>query len=509
MTPPIPRVLCVDDDPFFQRFVGICLRRTSYDLITASDGVEACEVLERAGLDAFSCVVVDRRMPRMDGLEFLEWIRARDPNLCAILVTAEGEKEHVEKTLRAGACNFLDKPVSAEALRQAVSEAVATTHQRRHLVQLRENVHTYGRYLRDTITSLISDNNVASECFYLPQHEAGGDFLVQLRVNENQHLILLTDVSGHDLWSAQWSAYFHGFLNGSLRSGASVQQTLVAFNAAALEQSRETETLSIAVCALLLDRQAHTMTIFCCGAPVPVWVESEESVRTLQSPAGPPLGWFDDCCPNTVTVPLPAGAVYLWTDGVDDLAHGMNASPLSVAHALLRAKDGSIPLPGISYSSDDLLVTRIFPSELRVPNASDELQPLILDFYRAEQIGEIDLLQKYWENSLRIALPHVDETVLYGVLLSAREAIMNALAHGCRSDEQATLEVSYRASAGALSVRVSDPGFGHSFSLEDHSAADRNELVDAHRGLMIIESFADSVAKSRNGADLRMEFSLS
>ena len=509
MNPTVPRILCVDDDPLFQGFAGIALRRAGYQLVTATDGIEAREMLEREGDETFSCVMIDRRMPRMDGLEFLEWIRARDPNLSAIVVTAQGEKEHVEKTLRAGACNFLNKPLSAEALSTAIGEAVALTNQRRHLAQLRENVHRYGRYLRDTITSLLSDNDIPWECFYLPKHEAGGDFLVQLRVSESQHLVLLTDVSGHDLWSAQWSAYFHGFLNGSLRGGAAVDEILRRFNTASLERSHETENLSIAVCALLLDRAASTMTIFCCGAPVPVWVESQQSLATMQSPGGPPLGWFEDCCPSALTVPLPPGAVYLWTDGIDELARELNASPLSVAQALLKANGGRIPPDWISASGDDLLVTRLFPTDLSRTNAVQDVEPLIMDLYRPEQMGEIDRLQQYWENSLRLALPALNPATLYGVLLSAREAVMNALLHGCRPGEHTRFQITYCAPTQTLSVLVSDPGPGHSFSLENHSAANRRELVDAHRGLMLIESFATQTVRTRNGADLRMEFFLS
>lgn len=514
MNQSVPHVLCVDDDPLFQRFVAISLGRAGYSLVVAADGVEATEAFERAGAGALSCVVIDRRMPRMDGLEFLDWVRARDPNLAAIVVTAEGEKEHVEKTLRAGACNFLDKPVSADALREAVAHAVALTAQRRHLAELRDNVHRYGRYLRDTITSLPSDNNVTSDCYYLPKHEAGGDFLVQLRVNADQRLVLLTDVSGHDLWSAQWSAYFHGFLNGSLRGGASFEESLRAFNSASVERSHDTENLSIAVSALLLDSAAGSMTVFCGGAPAPVWVEDGANVDTLRSPAGPPLGWFPDWQPIQRTVPIPRGAVYLWTDGLEDLAHSLEASPLSVAHALLKTNHGAPQPAWIAGSNDDLLVTRVFPSH-RTPagpaaaSPSEDVAPLVADLYSPGQLNDIDALQRYWENSLRLALPALDTAALYGVLLSAREAVLNALVHGCREGGQTSFEIGYRSSTGALSVRVSDPGPGHSFPIVAHHAADAADLVDAHRGLMLIDAFATHTERARNGADLRMEFSLS
>ncbi len=505
----VPRILCVDDDPLFQRFVGISLRRTGYEILTATDGIEACETLERLGADTLHCVMIDRRMPRMDGLEFLDWLRQRDSNLSAIVITAEGEKEHVEKTLRAGACNFLDKPVIAEGLREAVAEAISLTNQRRHLTQLRDNVHRYGCYLRETITSLPSDHSLAFDSFYQPKHEAGGDFLAQLRVDENRHLILLTDVSGHDLWSAQWSAYFHGFLNGSLRGGASIQETLAGFNELSIEKAHPTGNLSIALCALLLDRGAGTMTIFCSGAPLPVWVQSEQSIETMLVPGGPPLGWFADCSPTTVTGPIPSGAVYLWTDGVDDLAHEFDASPLSVAQALLKATGSSGTPEWASTSKDDLLVARVFPSGFSSLDGAQCVEPLVVESYRPEQIDGIDGLQRYWENSLRLALPKLDQTTLYAILLSAREAVVNALLHGCRDGEQAAFRISYRPSMQTVSVHVSDPGPGYSFSVDKHTAADRKELVDAHRGLMLIQSFASNTVASRNGADLRMEFSLS
>jgi anti-sigma regulatory factor (Ser/Thr protein kinase) len=239
-----------------------------------------------------------------------------------------------------------------------------------------------------------------------------------------------------------------------------------------------------------------------------VWVASEKSIETLQSPAGPPLGWFEDCCPTSLTVPLPEGPVYLWTDGIEELARDLDASPLSVAHALLRSEGGQVAPEWISAANDDLLVTRLFPSDTPRSNSTQELEPLVVDFYRREQIGEIDALQRYWENSLRIALPDLDETTLYGVLLPAREAVANALLHGCLPGEAAAFQICYCASTGSLSVLVSDPGPGHSFPLEDHDIVNRNELVDAHRGLMLIESFATQTERSRNGANLRMEFSL-
>jgi len=505
----VPRILCVDDDPLFQRFVAISLRHTGYELVTAMDGIEACETVESVGADTLSCVMIDRRMPRMDGLEFLDWVRHRDPNLSAIVITAEGEKAHVEKTLRAGACNFLDKPVTAEGLRDAIVEGVALTHQRRHLAQLRDNVHRYGRYLRDTITSFSSDDNLTIDSFYLPKHEAGGDFLAQLRLGENRHLVLLTDVSGHDLWSAQWSAYFHGFLNGSLRAGASVAETLKRFNDLSIEKAHPTESLSIAVSALLLDRDAATMTIFCSGAPLPVWVQSQQGSETVQSPAGPPLGWFANCCPSTITVPMPAGAVYLWTDGVDDLAQEFGASSLSVAQALLKASAGDSTPEWASTANDDLLVARIFPSDVARANPDLDLEPIVIVSYRPEQMADIDGLQTYWENSLRLALPELDQTTLYAILLSAREAVVNALQHGCSPGEEAAFQISYRPSRQAVSVHVSDPGPGYTFSVDKHTAADKSELVDSHRGLMLIESFATHTVASRNGADLRMEFALS
>jgi CheY-like chemotaxis protein len=506
----VPLILSVDDDPLFQRFVSLSLRRMGFELMSAPDGMAGCECLERTGSEAFSCVLIDRRMPRMDGLEFLEWLRARDPNLSAILVTAEMEVEHLEQTLAAGTCTFLEKPLTAETLRIAVAHASKVTKQRRQLTQLRENVHRYGRHLRDTIASLPTDEDLASESFYLPKHEAGGDFLVKMKVSEDQQLILLTDVSGHDLWSAQWSAYFHGFLNGSLRGGASVGETLMRFNVASVERAHAAENLSIAVCALLFDCAAQTMTIFYGGAPLPVWTNAEGSLSTIQAQGGPPLGWFADCGPSEITVPWPSGAVYLWTDGIDDLARALNASPLSIAQALLKYQQASYSqaaLPAwVSDSVDDLLVTRVYPG--KAP-AADDLEPLLLANYQSAQIRDIDKLQEHWENSLRIALPELGQAILYAVLLCTREALINALTHGCAEGGSAKIRIVYKSSTNTLLVQVSDPGPGHAFAIEEHLKSDQLDLVEKHRGLMLIRSFATRTSTRRNGADFQMEFSLS
>ena len=110
-------ILVVDDERHVTRLIRLRLEGAGYQVETAHDGTEALERLERGGFDA---VVTDFNMPRMDGQELCEAIRARFPEhpLPIFLMTAR-----IDSALRAWAeslpgIDYLEKPIS---LRELVS----------------------------------------------------------------------------------------------------------------------------------------------------------------------------------------------------------------------------------------------------------------------------------------------------------------------------------------------------------------------------------------------------
>ena len=110
------RFLVVDDFSTMRRIVSSLIRELGTESITeAEDGVEALSKLSKG---VFDFIISDWNMPRMNGLELLQAVRA-DASLSKIpflLITAEARKENIVDAVKAGADGYIVKPFSASVL---------------------------------------------------------------------------------------------------------------------------------------------------------------------------------------------------------------------------------------------------------------------------------------------------------------------------------------------------------------------------------------------------------
>ena len=111
------RVLIVEDDPAQRRILEEMAKRFGFDTQTAESGSRGLEILNQPQGGLFELVVLDLVMPGMDGIEFLERLQTIRGDLPVIVQTAQGSIETVIKAMRAGADDFVVKPVSPERLR--------------------------------------------------------------------------------------------------------------------------------------------------------------------------------------------------------------------------------------------------------------------------------------------------------------------------------------------------------------------------------------------------------
>ena len=111
------RVLIVEDDPAQRRILEELVRRFGFDPIAVDGGAKGLEILRSASGAGIELIVLDLNMPGMDGLEFLERLQTVRGDMPVIVQTAQGSIETVVKAMRAGADDFVVKPVSPERLR--------------------------------------------------------------------------------------------------------------------------------------------------------------------------------------------------------------------------------------------------------------------------------------------------------------------------------------------------------------------------------------------------------
>ncbi len=117
------KILIVDDESNIRLMLRLALRAAGYEVEAASDGPESLDKFGDG--EGFDLVLLDQRMPTMDGLDVLRAIKARDARAKVIMITAFGTVDLALAAQRLGASNFLRKPFTTDTLRGAVSLALA------------------------------------------------------------------------------------------------------------------------------------------------------------------------------------------------------------------------------------------------------------------------------------------------------------------------------------------------------------------------------------------------
>lgn len=115
-------LLIVDDDEAVRRTFALILGRVGYTVDTAASGEDAIEAL---GREQFAAVLCDVRMPGIDGLTVLRHARALDPEVSLVVVSAVDNAATALAALRAGASEYLTKPIEREDLEATVARVLA------------------------------------------------------------------------------------------------------------------------------------------------------------------------------------------------------------------------------------------------------------------------------------------------------------------------------------------------------------------------------------------------
>jgi CheY-like chemotaxis protein len=116
------RILIIDDEENIRRLTRLSLQAAGYEVGEASDGERGLKVF--ADGSAWDAVLLDQRMPGMDGLETLKHVKKRDAAARVIMATAYASIELAVDAMKLGATDFVRKPMTPEILRNAVAAAL-------------------------------------------------------------------------------------------------------------------------------------------------------------------------------------------------------------------------------------------------------------------------------------------------------------------------------------------------------------------------------------------------
>jgi two-component system NtrC family response regulator len=115
-------ILIVDDEKNYPLILAAVLQEEGYETLTANSGQETLKIIRNSDVDL---VLTDMKMPGMDGIELLEKIKSKDPDLPVIMMTAHGTVEKAVEAMQKGAYNYILKPFDNERMILYVKKANA------------------------------------------------------------------------------------------------------------------------------------------------------------------------------------------------------------------------------------------------------------------------------------------------------------------------------------------------------------------------------------------------
>ena len=312
-------IMIVDDESTSMQVLINNLTLDGYELLTASDGILALEMLDGKPLP--DLILLDVMMPRLSGYDVCRRIRERfSPyELPVILLTAKNSPDDIVYGLDAGANDYLVKPVDRREMLARVRNLISL----KYLVKSRNDLNLLNMELsiaKDIQQTLLprklpSHERLSIALRYVPMSQLSGDFYSFNETAPNRLGVFLADISGHGIPAAFVSAmlevtysFFESFLENPPVLFEQINRVLSRY------MHGHFVTASYVFFDLDELRLLHSN-----AGHLPLFILRNSEIMEVK-PAGKPLGMFDDEQYGMSVFDLRAGdRVVLMTDGVFDV----------------------------------------------------------------------------------------------------------------------------------------------------------------------------------------------
>jgi len=173
------RVLIVDDEESIRTTLAEFIKEDRYVIDTAEDAAEALRLMDKY---AFDVIVTDIVLPRMNGVALMKEIRKRSPDTQVIMLTGDPSVESAAEAVRAGAFDYITKPVSKDAIRRVVANAA----QIKVLSDEKRELEESNRWYQNHLEELVEKRTKAlqeSEARYRATFESTGTAMMIIEVD--------------------------------------------------------------------------------------------------------------------------------------------------------------------------------------------------------------------------------------------------------------------------------------------------------------------------------------
>jgi two-component system response regulator PilR (NtrC family) len=131
------KILVADDEQSMREFLDIMLKKEGYKVSLASNGEEVTKLVEN---DLFDLVLLDIRMPKLDGISALKKIRTNAPETIVIMITAYASADTAIKAMKEGAYDYITKPFKVEEIKLIIKNALEKKNLQKENILLKQAV---------------------------------------------------------------------------------------------------------------------------------------------------------------------------------------------------------------------------------------------------------------------------------------------------------------------------------------------------------------------------------
>jgi len=507
------RVLVVDAELPNRLIMRKVLGGKGCEVLEAADGATACRIARE---QLPELILVDVMMPEMDGYEVCRRLKENEATreISVIMVTARTGIEDIEHGFDMGAMDYIRKPFNPRELlvrvRNALQLKQSTDALRRWKEQMSRELELAGmlqRTLLDMKPLLTPRVHIRATC--RPSMNVGGDFLDVLGLEDGRVCFYVGDICGHGVAPAIVSSMMKATLAELIAAFGTAGPVAVCNELdARFRQHIENPSLYATVFLGIYDAATRQLDAFCCGHPPPILLDASGAATTavFESGGGMPIG-FAVADPGSyreedaVSLVLPPGGnLLVYTDGLTEASLGEDGEECGIdrlAEAFGRVTDGAetVSVPdvlleeldrwGFLLDQDDcsaLVLHAIDPKtvllDIEIDATKEALQQLTVDM-------EGRLLAAGW-----------GETAVAAVQLLVMEHGANVIDHG-DIPEHAALSVQLRDEGKRCVLLFRDPGRKWDVKARYSRAAPSSDYAERGRGLMIIDTIADSLEVHR------------
>ncbi len=322
------KILVVDDEKIIRKLLGATLTKNGYEIDFASNGYEAISKIKN---EQFDLILLDVTMPGLDGFETCRRIINIDPELPVIQVTSSTDNESLTKGFEAGALDYIRKPWQTMELLARVKNILrikaAEKEKQIYFQTLQDDMITASVIMKMILPEWIFlDKKMLFVSDYVPSNHVGGDVFNSVKLNDNQYIVYLGDISGHGVQAALFMSAVRTTINLLIdehKDNFDITTLMTKLNTTLSKDLFKSTDSYFTLIFGIVDFEEKTFEYVNCGHPPFIEYNVDTNQVVIHDEKGTiPIGWsanyaFDESEVGKIDLTMDK-IIFLYTDGLNE-----------------------------------------------------------------------------------------------------------------------------------------------------------------------------------------------